>query len=91
MRSLPGAESGGRCGGNERVNLGLIIIFLLLVNNNDLIQIITDLLVLLVSLVQFLQGCFKQVFVASLIDQVYIGNLILILAESISSYMVTRA
>ena len=59
-------------------------------NNNDLIQIITDLLVLLISLVQFLQGCFKQVFVASLIDHIYIRNLIFILAESISSYMVTR-
>ena len=59
-------------------------------NNNDLIQIITDLLVLLISLVQFLQGCFKQVFVASLIDRIYIRKLILILAESISSYMVTR-
>ena len=59
-----------------------------LVDNNDLVQIVADLLVFAILFAEFLESSFEQVLVASLIDRLYISNLILI-TESISSNMVT--
>ena len=61
------------------MSLGLCVeVVAVLVDNNDLVQVITDLLVFAILFAEFLERSFEQVLVPPLVGELYVGDCVLL-------------
>ena len=61
------------------MSLGLCIeVIAVFIDNNDLVQIVTDLLVFAILFAEFLERSFEQVLVTPLVCELYVGDCVLL-------------
>ena len=61
------------------MSLGLCVeVVTVFIDYNDLVQVVTDLLVLAILFAEFLERSFEQVLVSPLVGELYVGDCVLL-------------